>query len=191
MPVFPAITTQLNITGVTGTTASTLDVEGNTNAGQLVFIKETGTTDHAATVYLAGAGGGANSSVNIISDNTAASAVQISGIDTGTGTVKITHRGQAGGTDANAAAVSIDLQTTGTACKGIYIQSAGTTTGKLINIRRDASTDIFNIFPGGHLFIGNASATPGTPTGGGHLYVSAGALRYKGSSGTDVQIAGA
>jgi len=35
------------------------------------------------------------------------------------------------------------------------------------------------------LFMGNADTTPsGTPSGGGILYVDAGALKYKGSSGT-------
>lgn len=34
------------------------------------------------------------------------------------------------------------------------------------------------------LFIANGSAVPGTPSGGGVIYVEAGALKYKGSSGT-------
>lgn len=37
---------------------------------------------------------------------------------------------------------------------------------------------------GNALFIANDGSTPGTPTGGGVLYVEAGALKYKGSSGT-------
>jgi hypothetical protein len=40
------------------------------------------------------------------------------------------------------------------------------------------------------LFIANSSA-PATPTGGGHLYVESGALKYKGSSGTVTTIANA
>lgn len=36
---------------------------------------------------------------------------------------------------------------------------------------------------GDYMFLANVSA-PGTPTGGGHLYVESGALKYKGSSGT-------
>jgi hypothetical protein len=172
-----------------GATSSPLDAEGSTNAGQLVFVKQTGTTDHAMTVYLSGTGGTNSSAINLVSDNTAASAVQISGIETGKGTVKIAHRGQADASDANAAAISIDLQTAGTACKGIYIQSAGSTTGKLVNIRRDAATDIFNIFPNGHVFLANVSGTPGFATAGGFLYVSTtGALRYKGTT-TDTQLA--
>ncbi len=36
---------------------------------------------------------------------------------------------------------------------------------------------------GDYVFLANVTA-PGTPTGGGHLYVESGALKYKGSSGT-------
>ena len=44
----------------------------------------------------------------------------------------------------------------------------------------------------GGVFIANAAAPPsGTPSGGGILYVRAGALRYKGSAGTDTLIASA
>lgn len=36
----------------------------------------------------------------------------------------------------------------------------------------------------GDVFLMNATSTPGTPSGGGVLYVESGALKYKGSSGT-------
>ncbi len=41
------------------------------------------------------------------------------------------------------------------------------------------------------LFLGNYSGTPGTPSGGGILYISSGALYYKGSSGSVTMIASA
>ena len=42
----------------------------------------------------------------------------------------------------------------------------------------------------GVIFIGNRATAPsGTPSGGGILYASSGALRWKGSSGTDTPIA--
>jgi hypothetical protein len=40
------------------------------------------------------------------------------------------------------------------------------------------------LYPSSYMFIKNSSATPGTPSGGGYLYVDSGALKYKGSSGT-------
>lgn len=39
------------------------------------------------------------------------------------------------------------------------------------------------------LFMPNQTAPAGTPTGGGYLYTEAGALKYKGSSGTVTTIA--
>ena len=69
------------------------------------------------------------------------------------------------------------------------IGSNGTTTGSIIELR-DNATVMFEIKDGGTIFIGNQSV-PGTPTGGGHLYVASGALKYKGSSGTVTTIAAA
>ena len=40
-----------------------------------------------------------------------------------------------------------------------------------------------NMSANGHVYMGDRSA-PGTPAGGGVLYVEAGALKYKGSNGT-------
>lgn len=47
----------------------------------------------------------------------------------------------------------------------------------------NGSTDIFVVNSGAICFIANGTA-PGTPSGGGYLYVESGALKYKGSSGT-------
>lgn len=59
--------------------------------------------------------------------------------------------------------------------------------------------EIFNSGPSGYAHdlwtpaaqwgMGNVGATPGTPAGGGTLYVEAGVLKYKGSSGTITTIA--
>jgi fructose-specific component phosphotransferase system IIB-like protein len=69
------------------------------------------------------------------------------------------------------------------------IGSNGTTTGSILELR-DNATVVFEVKDGGTIFIGNQSV-PGTPTGGGHLYVESGALKYKGSSGTVTTIAAA
>jgi hypothetical protein len=50
--------------------------------------------------------------------------------------------------------------------------------------------DIYEFRQAGYFFISNASA-PATPSGGGHMWVEAGALKYKGSSGTVTTIAAA
>lgn len=62
------------------------------------------------------------------------------------------------------------------------VASNGSTTGNIVEFR-DNTTVMFRILDGGTVFIGNQTA-PGTPTGGGYLYVESGALKYKGSSGT-------
>ena len=43
----------------------------------------------------------------------------------------------------------------------------------------------------GNIYIGNTGSVPGTPSGGGVLYVQSGALKFKGSSGTITTIANA
>jgi hypothetical protein len=107
-----------------------LSVTGATSgAGQLAFVKQTG-TDNALTVFLnVGSGGGsAQAALNVISDNPNFSAAEVRGTETGRGTLKITHDGYADGSDANAAGLSIDMQTTqgggtGTNARGIFITS--------------------------------------------------------------------
>ena len=54
-----------------------------------------------------------------------------------------------------------------------------------------ASTNIVSNAASGHVIIQNVSAVPNTPSGGGVLYVEAGALKYRGSSGTITTIAAA
>jgi hypothetical protein len=178
------------------------------------FFKTTSTTEHAVTVYQAGTTG-AGSALNVVSDNVDLSSFQISGITDDTGVVKITHR-KPGVADTNASAISIDLQdgagAGNSAAKGIFITaSEGATTGDLLDIRNNGVQDFvlkgsgrvgigvvigatpraqIDIAGLGTIFLQNGSA-PATPTGGGILYTSSGALRYKGSSGTDVQLAAA
>jgi len=67
------------------------------------------------------------------------------------------------------------------------IASNGTTTGNIVEFRDNAAV-MFRILNGGTIFIANQTA-PATPTAGGHLYVEAGALKYKGSSGTVTTVA--
>lgn len=47
----------------------------------------------------------------------------------------------------------------------------------------------FAVDPNGNLVIGNTDAAPSVPTSGGRLYVEAGALKYRGSTGTITTIA--
>lgn len=77
-----------------------------------------------------------NTAFTVNSTNPANSAVWITGQETGRGTVKISHVGAADGSDANAAALSVDLQTDGTAAQGIFVDATqGGTTGPLLQLR--------------------------------------------------------
>ena len=128
------------------------------------FLKTTSTTEHATTVYQAGTSGNDISALNVVSDNPSGSAMQLSGKETARGTLKITHIGEAAGTDSSASALSIDLTTSGTAAQGIFITStAGTaSTGNAITVRTN-SRDDFVVKSTGRVGIGLTSGA--TPTG--------------------------
>jgi hypothetical protein len=170
----PLTPNSVTVTAATGAVTSPLDVEGSTAAGQLAFIKQTGATDHALTVYLSGTGGTTSSAVNVISDNGSFSALQVSGTETNRGTVKITHKGYQAATDGSAAAVSIDLQTTvggstGTVAQGIFITSTTDTIpgGNALTVRYN-SQDWFVVkgsVGAGNGIVGIGVATGHTPAG--------------------------
>lgn len=110
-----------------------------------LYIKTASTTEHAATIYQASATGvDIAAALNVVSDNVDSSAMYISGIEKNRGTLKIAHRGQADASDASASAISIDLQTAGSAARGIFITAqagAGPTTGDLIDVRNNGRDD--------------------------------------------------
>lgn len=109
---------------------------------------------HALTANLTGDGNAFASAANLVSSNRAASCVQVSGSETGRGSVKITHTGQADASDANASAISIDLATVGTACQGIHIDSSGATTGALLDVRNNGA-QLVKILANGAIVLGN------------------------------------
>ncbi|MGI5195237.1 hyaluronoglucosaminidase [Streptomyces sp. CA-288835] len=131
------------------------------SAGLSAFFKTTSETEHVATLYQAGTSG-TGVALNVISDNPDTSAMYLSGTETGRGTLKITHRGRADGSDKNAAALSIDLQTAGTAAQGIFLTGTnGATTGNLICLRNNAGLDDFVVKGTGRIGIGiDRAATP-------------------------------
>jgi hypothetical protein len=120
---------------------------------------------HALAVSLAGTGSATSSAASFSSTNQAHSALQVTGNETGRGTIKIAHVGQGAGVDANASALSIDVDATaGTAAKGIYIVSTGGsgTTGALLDVRNNGAGDfLFQVQPGQIIFDAPGS-DPGT-----------------------------
>ena len=84
------------------------------SSGVAISAKSTSvaTGDHVAVLNLASHGGG-NAALNVVSANSAFSACEVSGQETGHGTLKISHvnpKSQDPTADANAAAISIDLR---------------------------------------------------------------------------------
>lgn len=113
-------------------TGAPLSVEATTRA---LFAKTTSATEHAATVYQA-ATSGTGVALNVISDNPEDSAMYLSGTEKTRGTLKIAHEGWADASDASASGLSIDLQTSGSAARGIYLWSThGGVTGDPLTVR--------------------------------------------------------
>uniref|UniRef100_A0A182DVL8 Hyaluronidase n=2 Tax=Streptomyces TaxID=1883 RepID=A0A182DVL8_9ACTN len=128
---------------------------------EAAFLKTTSETNHAATIYQAGTSGD-GAALNVISDNPGTSAMYLSGTETARGTLKITHRGYADGSDKDAAALSLDLRVAGTAAQGIYVTATnGPTKGNLIALRNNTGLDDFVVKGTGRIGVGiDRAATP-------------------------------
>jgi hypothetical protein len=144
------------------------------SSGVAISAKSTSmnTGDHVGIFNLASQGGG-NAGLNVVSSNTKFSACEVSGHETGHGTLKVSHvnPSQEPTLDANAAAISIDLQAsmTGgeTAAQGIFVKSTtGGTSGKIINYVDSDGETIFALLPDGSLLLSPLPAPPaGTKAG--------------------------
>lgn len=143
-------------------TSVALAIDSAVAAGKF-FTTSASSNIHALTAWQKATSGTSRVALNVISDNPDESAVWISGTELNRGTVKIAHTGQADGSDSSAAAISIDLQTAGTACQGIFMTGTdGATTGNLITIRNNGRED-FVVKGSGRVAIGIATAA--TPAG--------------------------
>src|SRR5215469_15979204 len=93
---------------------TTEPISVSVSSGIAISAKSTSTTpgDHVGVFNLAADGGANNAGLNVVSGNTAFSACEVSGHETAHGTLKISHvnPGPDLNSDANAAALSIDLQ---------------------------------------------------------------------------------
>lgn len=122
-------------------------------ATQVAYFQQDGTS-HAVSIVQNSTGSSANA-LTLVSVNPNDTTLGISGEETGKGTVKITHTGT--GTDGNASAISIQLAGAGTASQGIFMDSTGATTGKLLNLRNNG-TEFLTLSSAG--FLGLTTATP-------------------------------
>lgn len=69
----------------------------------------------------------------------------------------------------------------------VLVGEAGQT-ADLLQIQK-SGIPIFQVGATGAHFLGNVNTSPATPSGGGHIYVEGGSLKYKGPSGTVTTLA--
>ncbi len=135
--------------------------------------------DGAGFVLSSSHGSGATSRLMVINETNSAfdqdmivasssanntTALNLKGVPTGKGILKIEHMGNTG--DANGSAISVDLQGSGTAAQGFFMDATnGGTTGPLFNVR-NAGTQRLLLTATGTLTVNNASSTGamGAPT---------------------------
>ncbi|MGW2045643.1 hyaluronoglucosaminidase [Streptomyces sp. NPDC001858] len=154
------------VTVAAGTEASAADGEYTPYTAPAQFYG-TSTTAHTVTINHKGLSGEAVA-LNVTSDNPDTSAMYLTGVETGRGTLKIAHKGYADGRDAGSSALSIDLQTAGvdsgggTAAQGIFLTATnGATKGALIVLRNNDGLDDFVVKGSGRVGVGiGRGATP-------------------------------
>ena len=170
----------------------TAPVSVTVSSGVAISAKSTSTNpgDHVAVFDLAADGGTNNAGLNVVSVNTAFSACEVSGHETGHGTLKISHvnPGPGPAADANAAAISIDLQAGkagGTAAQGIFLKSTtGGTSGDILHYVDSTGVTIFALLPDGSLLLRPLAAPPTGTKAGLKLCNVAGTLGVVDSTGT-------
>lgn len=145
---------------------------------------------HAVAISLSNSGSASSSALSVLSNNQAHSALQVTGNETGRGTVKIAHVGQPG-LDANASALSIDVQNPGggTAAQGIFLDATGGgTTGNLIEVRNNGAF-AFRVDSAGNVDIANVQVLTSRRTGWGAPTGTATRTTFATSTVTTAQLA--
>lgn len=157
----------------------------------VAFFQQAG-TGHALHADLTQTNSATASAINATSANTANSAMFLSGVETGRGTLKVTHTGT--GTDASAACVSLDIAGTGTAAQGIFIDATGGgTTGDLMDVRNNGN-QLFKLQSVGLtrpvLALGNGGPTisMGTNTPEGAITAPVGSLFLRTDAATSLYV---
>jgi len=172
-------------------TVSSTPLAVSVSSGVAISAKSTATGpgEHVAVFNLAADGGPNTAALNAVSANTAFSAAEISGHETGHGTLKIAHvnPGPTATADANAAAISVDLQAGdagGTAAQGLFLKSTtGGTTGKVINYVDSTGVTLFALLPDGSLLLRPLDVPPAGSRAGLKLCNVGGTLGVVDASG--------
>lgn len=157
----------------------------SSSSGEALRAESTSTISHTMSiVQLATTGAGA--ALNVASTNVEFSCTEISGVENGKGTLKISHTNKSGTAngDANAAMISLESHVgteTGTAVQGIAFKaSAANFTGAWLSCRDNESKLIFRVKPEGFMEFKEVTAEPaGVEAGMWGLYVKEGKLFIK------------
>jgi Hyaluronidase protein (HylP) len=160
---------------------------------QTCLYTTTAGTGHALAANNSATNNATGSAGNFTSSNVGASCLQVSGSETGRGSIKVTHTGT--GTDGNASAISVDCAGTGTAAQGIFVDATGGgTTGALLNLRNNGSqilkvyTDATFAIPTVQLGNGGPLITTGAGTPESAVTAPVGSLYLNTSGGTSTTL---
>ncbi|HVY01169.1 MAG TPA: hypothetical protein VHA12_00175 [Candidatus Nanoarchaeia archaeon] len=155
----------------------------NSSFNQAAFhIDYDGTANAAEVSYVNNDSSG--QALNVVSYNELDSPLGVNGQTTGKGVVKIVHL-QPSSSDANAAAISIDLQGATTASKGIFIDTTtGNTTGHLLDLRNGGSQRFVVTSEGVMQLLANRTAITCGTSQAGYIYYDGTLSKHYGCNGT-------
>jgi hyaluronoglucosaminidase len=143
-------------------------------------------SSHALAVSLSGTGSASSSAGSFLSANEAHSALQVTGVETGRGTIKVSHTGD--GDDGNASGLSIDLAGAGTAAQGIFVDSSGATTGRLLTLRNNAQARFYVEADGSLTMLGTTRIVTGAGAPEGSVTAPVGSLYLRTDGGASTTL---
>ena len=105
-------------------------------------------TGHAVSAHQQATNDPSDSAGNYTSTNEGASCLQVSGVEAGRGSIKVTHsKPPSGANDANASALSIWVGGVGSAAQGIHVDGDGST-GAVLDLRM-GGVQLMKVMPDG------------------------------------------
>jgi len=149
---------------------------------------------HAATIFLK-ATSGTGAALNLVSNNVGFSTLQVSGVESSHGSIKVSHTNESGSAtgDANAAMLSLEPHNGnegGTAVQGIYMKPASPgNTGNWITIHGFDNDKVFALKSDGLLELKEQTEAPGKPESGrAYIYLKGEHLFVKTANGVEHEI---
>jgi len=162
--------------------------------GEAVRAEGESTSHHAATILLK-ATAGTGAALNVVSANRDFSTLEVSGVESSHGSIKVSHTNESGSPsgDANAAMLSLESHNgpeAGTAVQGILMKpSAAGSTGNWITVKGYDNNKVFTLKANGLLELKEQPEAPGKPEAGrAYLYLRGGHFLVKTADGVEHQL---